>query len=122
MTKWSGAFLLGVLSFVVFMFVGETADQFLGDTATAIVTTIVMMAYFFICQFLLSRGNPNAFLKDWPIMLLLNAVIIVALFVSVLLEKQGAVFLVQALAVLFVCFAGTLGGAFVASRRARRKG
>jgi len=92
MTKWSGAFLLGVLSFVVFMFVGETADQFLGDTATAIVTTIVMMAYFFICQFLLSRGNPNAFLKDWPIMLLLNAVIIVALFVSVLLEKQGRFF------------------------------
>jgi putative effector of murein hydrolase LrgA (UPF0299 family) len=122
MIKGIGAFLLGVLSFAVFMFVGETADRFLGDIAGAIVTVIVMMAYFFICQFRLSRGNPNAFLKDWPSMLALNATIIVVLFVSVLVEKQGAVFLIQALGVLLACFAGTLAGAFVASRKARRKG
>jgi len=122
MVKVLGAFFLGVLSFVVFMFVGETADSFLGDTGAAIVTVIVMMAYFFICQFLLSRGNPNAFLKDWPNMLVLNAAIIVVLFVSVLLEKQGAVFLAQALGILLACFVGTLAGAFVASRAARRKG
>jgi hypothetical protein len=121
MIKGLGAFLLGVLSFVVFMLVGETADQFLGDIATAIVTGIVMMAYFFFCQFRLSRGNPHAFLKDWPIMLLLNATIIGVLIYSVLGEKQGAVFLVQTLGILLACFAGTLAGAFVASRKARRK-
>jgi hypothetical protein len=121
MIKGLGAFLLGVLSFVVFMFVGETADQFLGDIATAIVTGIVMMAYFLFCQFRLSRGNPHAFLKDWPIMLLLNATIIGVLIYSVLGEKQGAVFLVQTLGILLACFAGTLAGAFVASRKARRK-
>jgi O-antigen/teichoic acid export membrane protein len=113
MIKGLGAFLLGVLSFAVFMFVG--------DTAGVIVTGIVMLAYFFICQFRLSRGNPNALFKDWPIMLALNATIIVVLFVSVLVEKQGAVFLFQALGILLVCFAGTLAGAFVASRAARRK-
>ena len=122
MTKAFRAFLLGLLSFVVFMFVGETGDRFLGEIGATIVGVIVTMAYFFICQFRLSRGNPNAFLKDWPIMLVLNATIIVVLFWSVLVEKQGAVFLIQALGILLACFAGTLAGAFVASRRARRKG
>jgi len=122
MIKGSGAFLLGVLSFAVFMFVGETADNLLGDTAGVIVTGIVMLAYFFICQFRLSRGNPNALFKDWPIMLVLNVTIIVVLFVSVLVEKQGAVFLFQGLGILLVCFAGTFAGAFAASRAARRRG
>jgi uncharacterized membrane protein YccC len=54
-------------------------------------------------------------------MLVLNATIIVLLFVSVLVEKQGTVFLIQALGILLACFAGTLAGAFVASRKARRK-
>lgn len=119
--KGVGAFLLGVLSFAVFMFVAHEADNLLGDTAGVIVTGIGMLAYFFLCQFRLSRGNPDALLKDWPIMLALNATIIVVLFVSVLVEKQGAVFLFQALGILLVCFAGTLAGAFVASRAARRK-
>ena len=121
MIKWLGAFLLGVLSFAVFMFVGETADYRLGDIAAFIVTGIVMFAYFFICQFRLSRGNPNALFKDWPIMLALDATMIVVLFVSVLVEKQGAVFLAQALGILVACFAATLAGAFAASRAARRK-
>ena len=122
MVKWLGVFFLGVLSFVVFMFIGETADSFLGDIAGTIVIVIVMMAYFFICQFLLSRGNPHAFRKDWPIMLVLNATIIVVLFVSVLVEKQGAVFLIQALGILLACFAGTIAGAVTASHVARKRG
>jgi O-antigen/teichoic acid export membrane protein len=121
MIKVLGAFFLGVLSFVVFMFVGETADNVFGDIAAFIATFILMAAYFFICQFRLSRGNAHAFRRDWPIMLVLNATIIGVLFVSVLVEKQGAVFLIQALGILLVCFAGTLAGAFVASRAARRK-
>jgi hypothetical protein len=119
--KWAGAFLLGVLSFALFMFVAHTVGSLLGETADVIVFGIVMLAYFFICQFRLSRGNPNALIKDWPIMLALNATIIVVLFVSVLVEKRGVVFLSQALGILLVCFAGTWAGAFVASRAARRK-
>jgi hypothetical protein len=115
------AVFLGLFSFLVFIIVGETADRFWGETATAIVTGIVMLAYFFVCQFSLSRGNPNALFKDWPTMLALNATIIVVLFVSVLVEKQGAVLLFQVLGILLVCLTGTLAGAFVASRAARRK-
>ena len=122
MIKALGAFFLGVLSFPVFMFIGETADNLFGDIAAFIATFITMAAYFFICQFLLSRGNPHAFRKDWPIMLVLNATIILVLFVSVLVEKQGAVFLIQILGILLACFAGTFAGAFVASRAARKRG
>ena len=122
MIKALGAFFLGVLSFVVFMFVGETADNIFGVIAARIATFILMAAYFFICQFLLSRGNPHAIRKDWPIMLVLNATIIVVLFVSVLVEKQGAVFLIQLLGILLACFAGTIAGAVVASLAARRSG
>ncbi len=123
MLKVSGAFVLGVLSFVVFMFVGETADNFFGVKGAPIATIILMAAYFFICQLLLSRGNPHALRKDWPIMLVLNSAIIVVLFVSVLVEEQGAVFLIQALGILLACFAGTIAGAVVAAQIAReRKG
>jgi hypothetical protein len=122
MSKALGAFFLGVLSFVVFMFGGEVAMYHIGEAVGLFVVLILMAAYFFICQFLLSRGNPHAFRKDWPIMLVLNATIIVVLFVSVLVEKQGAVFLVQALGILLACFAGTIAGAVVASLAARRRG
>jgi hypothetical protein len=122
MSKALGAFFLGVLSFVVFIFGGEVATYHIGEAVGLFVVLIFMAAYFFICQFLLSRGNPHAFQKDWPIMLVLNATIIVVLFVSVLVEKQGAVFLVQALGILLACFAGTIAGAVVASLEARRRG
>ena len=121
MSKEFGAFVLGALSFLVFMFIGETADNIFGVIAARIATIILMAAYFFICQFLLSRGNPHAFRKGWPIMLILNGPIVVVLFVSVLLEKQGAVFLIQALGVLLTCFAGTVAGAVVAARIARKQ-
>jgi hypothetical protein len=121
MIKALGAFFLGVLSFPVFMFVGETADNLFGDIAAFIATFIAMAAYFFICQFLLSRGNPLAYRKDWPIMLALDAVIILVLFISVLVEKQGVAFLTQSLGILLACFAGTFAGAVAASLASRRK-
>ena len=116
------AFFLGLFSFILFMFVGSEATQeFLGDIAAIIVIVIVMLAYFFICQFLLSRGNPNALFKDWPSMLALGAVGIATAVITALVEKRE-VFLTQGLGFLFVSFAGILGGAFVASRQARRRG
>jgi len=115
------AFFLGLFSLYPLMFVGSEATQeFLGDIAAIIVIVIVMMAYFFICQFLLSRGNPNALFKDWPIMLALGAIGIVIPIVTALAEKRE-VFLTQGLGFLIVCFVGILGGAFVASRAARRR-
>ncbi len=54
------AFVLGVLSFPLFFFLGEGAG----------VPVMVpgMTAYFFICQFMLSRGRVNGY-REWPIML-----------------------------------------------------
>jgi len=116
------AFFLGLFSFLLFMFVGSEATvEFLGDIAATIIIVIVMMAYFFICQFLLSRGNPNALFKDWPSMLALGAIGIVIPIVTALNERRE-VFLTQGLGFLIVCFVGILGGAFVASRQARRRG
>ncbi|MCR4408716.1 MAG: hypothetical protein QHH43_02690 [Candidatus Saccharicenans sp.] len=121
MIKALVAFFLGLFYFVVFMFVGGLAGGYLGDMASAIITGIVVLAYFFICQFLLSRGHPQALFQDWPIMLTLNATNII-LFVRVLAETKGAVFPLAALGLLFVSSAGTLGGAFVASQAAKRRG
>ena len=75
---------------------------------------------FFICQFLLSRGNPNAFLKDWPIMLALDAVVLVVLFPMAFSERLEVI-MAQGGGILLFCCGGTLAGAFVASKVARRK-
>jgi len=112
--------ILGLGSMVVFMVVGETADALLGDIAAGIVIGIVMLAYFFICQFFLSRGNPNALRKDWPIMLELGAGAIFVAFITAVAEKRE-VFLTQGLGFLLVWFVGTFAGAVAASLAARRK-
>jgi hypothetical protein len=125
MIKGLGAFFLGVLSLpVVFIFgelLGEPGKSFPGLPGV-FVLFIVMAAYFFICQFWLSRGNPNAFLKDWPFMLLLNVPLFLILFISFFEpENMNATYAVQSFALVLVCFAGALAGAFVASRRARKR-
>ena len=74
-----GALGLGLLSFVVLTFVGETVGLF-----AAIVTSAV---YFFVCQFLLSRGNVDAYRKDWPVMLALDATVLISVTIMVLVEK-----------------------------------
>jgi cytochrome bd-type quinol oxidase subunit 2 len=115
------AFFLGLFSFVLFMVVGsEAAASVFGDIAHIIVIVIVMGAYFFVCQFHLSRGNPNALFKDWPVMLALSAIGFVIAIVTALAEKRE-VFLSQGLGFLTVCFVGIFAGALAASRAARRK-
>ena len=119
------AFFLGLFSFfvfmVAFMFAGQTVGPVLGDIAVISVIFIVMAAYFFICQFFASRGNPDALRKDWPVMLALDAGATGVAFITALVEKRE-VFLTQGLGFLLVCCAGTFAGAFVASREARRRG
>ena len=114
------AFLLGLFSFFLYIFVGELSSHYFGENVAWAVWFILMFAYFFICQFFLSRGNPNAFLKDWPIMLSLDAVLLLALIPMVILETQEVV-LTQGSVILLSCCGGTLAGAFVASKAARRK-
>jgi len=101
------------------MFIGETLSYYYGNVGLVAVF-IIMAAYFFICQFFLSRGNPDAFLKDWPIMLALDAVFLLVLIPMTLSERLEVV-LAQGLGILLFCCGGTLSGAFAASKAARRK-
>ncbi len=113
------AFFLGLFSLPLYMLIGEPLSSYYGNVGL-VAAFIIMAAYFFICQFFLSRGHPDAFLKDWPIMLALDALLLVVLIPMVLLERLEVV-LAQGLGILFFCCGGTLAGAFAASKAARRK-
>ena len=104
------AILLGVVSFAVFMFVGETAG--------VVPAFIAVAAFLCVCQFLLSRGHVDANPKDWRIMLALAAPLLASTLVMVLLERREVV-LAQAPVLLFACV-GIYAGAVVASLAARR--
>jgi len=115
MSKVKVAFLLGVISFLVVMVVGETFSE------KATIFFILMAAYFFICQFFLSRGNPDAYRNDWRIMLALDSVLVLGMFIAFLVEKRK-VFLTQGFGFLLVCLASTFAGMVAASIAARRRG
>jgi hypothetical protein len=114
------AFFLGLFSFVVFMFVFEESSYHSGNVVAAVITFPLMAAYFFICQSFLSRGHPKAYRRDWPIMLALDAVLILTVVISVFVEKREVV-LTQSLGILVSCCGGTFAGALAASIKARRR-
>jgi hypothetical protein len=114
------ALFLGLIFFVLLWGLGETLGDKFGN-AGIIATFVVIGVCLFICQFLLSRGNPDAYRKDWLVMLALAAPFLL-LVVDLLLEwqKKGAVFMSQGLGILIFCCGGTFVGAVAASVAARR--
>ena len=114
------AFFLGVLSFALLFIVGGPIAEKVGEAVGSIIMFILLAAYFFICQFRLSRGLPDALRKDWPIMLALDAVPLLMVFIIELVGKDP-VTRYQGLGILLFCCGGTFAGAFVASLDARRK-
>ena len=112
MRKLLLALCLGILSFFLYIFLGESMPLFAALILTA--------AYFLICQFLLSRGKVDAYRKDWPVMLALEATVFVLVTIIVLVENRE-VFLSQGLGLLLSSCGGTYAGAVVASLIARRK-
>jgi hypothetical protein len=119
MSKIFKAFLIGVFSFFLFFAIFEAASENLGD-AGEVLAFILMAAYFFFCQFRLSRGNPDAYRKDWPVMLALD-ILWIALFIVMALTERREVVISQGLVILVGCFGATWAGAFAASMKARRK-
>lgn len=117
--KIMAAFFLGVLFFFLFMLIGEASSHYLGD-AGLVITFILMAAYFFVCQLRLSHGNADALRKDWPIILVLNAVPLV-LFILVVINEKWPVILVQGLIILLAGWGGAFAGAVAASRAARKR-
>jgi hypothetical protein len=114
------AFFLGVLSFFLFFIVGELFMS-VGEAMGLVAALILMAGYFFICQFHLSRGNPDALSQDWPIRLALDAIPLLLILIMLLAEKWPAI-LFQGLGILLSCCGGTFAGALAASRAARRTG
>jgi hypothetical protein len=119
MGKIVGALSLSVLSFFLFMFIGESSSNSLGD-AGFVITFVLMAAYFFVCQFRLSHGKADALRRDWPIILALNAVPLVMVTGMVISEKWPVI-LVQGPVILAAGWGGALAGAVVASRAARKR-
>jgi hypothetical protein len=119
MNKPTIALLLGVLSFLLMMFIGEGLSSGLGETKGLGVTFAAMAVYFFVCQLLLSRGHPEALRTDWRVMLALGAIPLATVAIQALVEKRE-VLLSQGLGILLSTCVGVLGGAFAGSRMARK--
>jgi hypothetical protein len=115
------ALFLGAFSFFLGFAIGEPLTYKFGDTGF-IPTFAILLAYFFVCQFALSRGNPAVFKKNWANMLALDTVpLLVVAYLGVQWENHGAVFWTQGLGFLVSSLGGTLAGAVAASLAARRK-
>jgi hypothetical protein len=106
------AFCLGLLSFLLLMFVGETAGLPAAGAAAAV--------YFCLCQFLLSRGNIGAH-RDWSLMLTLDAVTLLVTVGMIITEKRPVI-LSQAPVFLLIPCGATYLGALLASLAVRRRG
>jgi cell division protein FtsW (lipid II flippase) len=121
MAKPIAALILSAFSFFLSFAVGEPLTYRFGDTGL-IPTLVILAAYFFVCQFFLSRGNPAVFRKNWPSMLALNFVpLVLVIIIGVQWENHGAVFWTQGLGFLASSLGGTLAGALAAALAARRK-
>jgi hypothetical protein len=117
--KIVAALFLGVLFFFLYMVIGEVSSHYLGD-AGFVITFILSVAYFFVCQLRLSHGNADALRKDWPIILALNVVPLVV-FILVVINEKWPVILAQGLIVLIAGWGGAFAGAAAASRAARKR-
>ena len=87
-----------------------------GEEAGPVAGFIAFLAYCFVCQFLVSRGNVDAH-RHWPIMLA-PPVAIVAL--SIMLGERREVILFQGLGILTSGCGGAYAGAVAAAIHARR--
>jgi hypothetical protein len=114
------AFGLGILFFFLLFLVREGLGLELPGLVAVLLMFVLSAAYFFICQFFLSRGNPHAFPKDWPVMLALDAVWIISFFIMILVEERGVI-PSQGLPILIGCLGGTWAGAAVAAQIARKR-
>ena len=82
------------------------------------IVLIVLGAYFFMAQYLLSRRNPQALRTNWPLMLALNLMLIISAGIAFAIEpNRVAVMETVVTAVFTVAF--SCAGAALAGRVAR---
>jgi len=115
------AFILGVFSFLLLFGLGaalEWASGKFGEYALTAALVIVIGAYFLIAQYFLSRGNPQALRKVWPLIIAMNFILLCAPILCLVLESKGAALGTLLLAMFTV--ACSYAGAALAARAARR--
>ena len=103
MVKKITAVILGVVAFFLMFAVGETFGAPIGLGFVAV--------YFLFSQLFLSRGNDRALYEDWPLMLLLNAAVIVTAVMILFIEPDAKWTSVVAV----ISIAGSVIGAGVAA-------
>ena len=115
------AFLLGIISFPLLFFLGEgvriPSSIPAAESIHVAIFLIVIGAYFFLSEYLLTRRDPKTAWKQWPITLALTATLIVTALITVVVEpNKSAVMGTVGTAVLAV--ACSWAGAAVAARSA----
>ena len=110
------AFLFGAVSFVVLFALCEVL-------APAVALCLGAVG-FFVCQYLLSRGNPQAGRTDWRMVLAMNALplglLTSALVVSLSWHPMEAADMLKGLAGVVAGLGCSYAGAVVAARTTRR--
>jgi len=115
--KILGAAFLSILFPVLYALVLTAfSPRFSLRASGAVVMFVLAAAYFFFCQWRLSRGNAKALREDWPLMLALNGI---PLVVAILAVFEGG--FLRSLLALIPCLGGAFAGAAVASRGARKR-
>lgn len=115
---FSMPFFLACVSFILTGEIWETVICFC-------VSFIGLGVCFFITQYLLSRGNPQALRKDWPLIIAMNlapfAFCLVFIALAFLTKRSGLVMLVVTMTIIvLVCsYAGVALAALTARRRLR---
>ena len=116
------AFLIGVFALLLFFVLGEgirIPSHIPGaENIHRSIVIVVLGAYFFIAEYLLSRRNPQALRTDWPLILALNLMLIISAGIAFAIEpNRVAVMEAVVTAVLTVAF--SCAGAALAGRAAR---
>ena len=107
MAKKVIALILGIISFFLMMELGEIFGVRVAFLAIGI--------YYLIAQFFLSRGNTRALREDWPLILLLNAALVVTAVLVLLIEPDAKYTAIVAV----ISIACSVIGAGVAAWRAK---
>ena len=97
------AFILGIISYFLMFALGEPFGLNIAFLGISI--------YFFVSQYFLSRGNPQALFHDWSIILSLNAVLIVTSIHVLLFESNAKM---QSLIVVVSIVSSVMGAGLAA--------
>lgn len=108
------AVILGVIPVLAFVFFGEWLSAKLGPISSL----GLLFVYFFICQFLLSRGHLDACRKDGAVTIALDIAWIVFMIITLAGKRLTVPW---GIGFILSCIVGTWAGAAAASIGARRR-